>query len=161
MEQSQPNSVFWMKKAVSLAQAAEKFGDRPFGAIVVNSKGKAIGQGIGTGLGNDPTRHSEITAIRHASKLVGGLLDDCTLFSTHEPCTMCTGACLHAHLKCVVFGSFRTDLPQLFRGYTFPVHERFRDSSHPPLVVGGVCRDECIHLFDAEISEIANRRAGY
>jgi len=151
---------FWMRRAITEAKEAEARSSRPFGCVIVDPDDVMIATGQGTGHDHAPLRHSEYTAIQVAAHS-RGLLEGCTLYSTHEPCHMCAGAILHAHLSEVVWGSYREDLPQLFRYYDVETERILYDSSHRPKVTGGVLRDECVHLFDGELSMLANERAGY
>jgi tRNA(adenine34) deaminase len=124
---------------------------RPFGCVIVDEGGAVIAYAEGSERYDDPTWHSETEAIRIACRKRGGLLHDCTLYSTHEPCLMCCGAILHSKVSRVVFGSRREDLPDLFRVRPYlTARHLLADTSHPPEVVEGVCRDECIALFDGE-----------
>jgi tRNA(adenine34) deaminase len=145
----------YMEIAVDHAQAAQMDGDRPFGCVVADDLGTIVGVGKGSEREWDPTRHSEIAAIQEACLHRGGLLQGCTLYSTHEPCVMCIGAINHAKLSRVVFGSWRCDLPQLFRtrGTFTSAVALLSDTSHPPEIVSGVLRKECIKLFDEEVKE--------
>lgn len=148
----------WMGRAILLAKKAEQEGMRPFGCVILGDgrwRGP-IALTYGSEHADDPTRHSEILAIRYACNLVGGLLQGGTLYSTHEPCTMCAGAICHSKLKRVVFGSYRHDLPELFRAKQHSSLELFRDTTTPVQVVGGVLRTECIALFDAERERLRN-----
>ena len=78
----------------------------PFAALVVkNGEVIATGTNLVTS-SNDPTAHAEITAIRNACKQLGSfLLDDCTLYSSCEPCPMCLGAIYWARPKRLVFAA--------------------------------------------------------
>lgn len=154
----------WMVHAIKAARRAEKFGDRPFGAVVVDEENQLVAVAAGTGTDIDPVRHSEILVIQEACRLLNRgdrRLEGCTLYSTHEPCHMCAGAILHAHLSEVVWGSDRDDLPELFRYYDVSTYDILYDSSHRPKVTSGVLGTECISLFDAERSALANARAGF
>lgn len=151
---------YYMRRAIELAINGEKLGHRPFGCVIVDELDQTVSETFGTGLLTDPTRHSEVLAIQEACRIKRGLLQGCTIYSTHEPCIMCTGAILHAHLSRVVFGSRRSDIPQLFRVYDIPWYARFADSSHPPEVIHGCLGTPCCQLFAAELSELANERAG-
>ncbi len=153
----------FMRRAIELAQHAAKYGGRPFGTIIVSEQSygfETVTEAFGSEMPNDPTRHSEILAIQEACRVTGGLLEGLTMYTTHEPCIMCTGAILHSKLSRVVFGSERTDLPSLFRELDTGWWARLRDTSHPPLVTHGVLRGKCMDLFAAELSELANERAG-
>jgi tRNA(adenine34) deaminase len=129
-----------------------RLGERPFGCVITTEYDVVIATSSGSELLLDVTRHSELVAIRQAQGRMDGLLRGCTLYSTHEPCLMCAGACCHAKLSRVVFGSYRNDLPLLFRKRRLPVEVLLEDTSQPPEVVSGVLRDECIRLFDQEMA---------
>lgn len=141
----------YMSIAIIEAGHAAFRGERPFGACVIDPAGNVIGTGGGSETPLDPTRHSELEAIRMACGTRDRKLEGCTIYSTHEPCLMCTGGILHAHLSRVVFGSCREDLSMLFRAYDSQAERRWGWSSHPPEVVGGCLRHRCIKLFEQEV----------
>ena len=100
------DDVFWMQKALALAEQAAGNQEVPVGAVVVIDD-EIVGQGCNAPIGScDPTAHAEVLAIRDACERVGNYrLPEATLYVTIEPCTMCTGAIVHARLKRVVFGA--------------------------------------------------------
>ena len=79
----------------------------PVGAVVVRD-GDVLGRGHNTPVAShDPSAHAEVNALRAAATALGNYrLDDCELFVTLEPCTMCVGTLLHARLRRVVFGAY-------------------------------------------------------
>lgn len=95
-----------MRHALRLAQQAAAAGEVPVGAVVVKD-GQIVGEGANAPLGSgDPTAHAEILALRDAARRLGNYrLDGCTLYVTLEPCTMCSGAMLHARVEAVVYGA--------------------------------------------------------
>lgn len=101
---------YWMRRALALAQQAAVLGEVPVGAVLVRGQGEGaelLGQGWNQPISaRDPSAHAEIVALRQAATQVGNYrLPDTTLYVTIEPCTMCTGALIHARVGRVVFGA--------------------------------------------------------
>ena len=96
-----------MRQAICEAQKAPLHADVPIGAVVVVA-GKIVGRGHNTRERDaDPSGHAEINAMRDAARHLGHWqLDGATLYVTHEPCPMCAGAMLLAHVQTVVFGAW-------------------------------------------------------
>ena len=92
----------FMKTAISLAQKAYSKGEVPIGAVIVrNNKiiAKAYNNREQT---QQAINHAEIIAIKKAcKKLKSWRLNDCEMYVTLEPCSMCAGAILNARLKSV------------------------------------------------------------
>ncbi len=97
-----------MDHALRLAQAAGAAGDVPVGAVVTDAGGRVIGEGRNLREPtHDPTAHAEIVALRQAAAQAGTWnLAGCTLVVTLEPCLMCAGALLQAHVSRLVFGAW-------------------------------------------------------
>ncbi|WP_298926824.1 tRNA adenosine(34) deaminase TadA [uncultured Ramlibacter sp.] len=131
----------WMRLALEQARQAGAAGEVPVGAVVVRD-----GQVIATGrnapvAAHDPTAHAEIVALRAAAQVLGNYrLDSCELYVTLEPCTMCTGAMLHARLARVVYGA--ADPKTGAAGSVLDVFAQAR-LNHQTQVQGGVLAAEC------------------
>lgn len=96
----------WMRRALALADRAEKEGEVPIGAVLVRD-GAVLGEGWNSVITlQDPTAHAEIIALRDAARVVGNYrLPGTTLYVTLEPCTMCAGALIHARVEQLVFAA--------------------------------------------------------
>lgn len=96
---------YWMKCAVNLAAKIKS--EVPIAALIIKDN-KLVSKAInGMEKFNDATCHAEIVAIRKASKaLKSWRLNGCTLYSTLEPCPMCTGAVINSRISKVVFGAY-------------------------------------------------------
>lgn len=98
----------FMRLALVAAEQAALAGEVPVGALIVAPDGDAVlatayNQPISR---HDPTAHAEILALREAAERIGNYrLDDCCLYVTLEPCTMCVGALVHARVARVVFAA--------------------------------------------------------
>lgn len=78
----------------------------PVGCVIVHD-GVVIGRGHNQVESlKDATAHAEILAIGAASNALGSWrLNECTLYVTLEPCSMCAGAIVLARLGRVVYGA--------------------------------------------------------
>ena len=99
-------AITWMKRALAQAEQAALAGEVPVGAVVVR-EGKPLAEAANTTRSDaDPTAHAELKVLREAAKVLGDWrLTDCTLYVTLEPCPMCLGAALNAHLPRLVYGA--------------------------------------------------------
>lgn len=96
----------FMREALALAQAAADEGEVPVGCVVVRGE-EIVGRGRNRReSAKSALAHAEIEAIAEACRNLGGWrLWQCTLYVTLEPCPMCAGAILNAHLPRVVYGA--------------------------------------------------------
>ncbi len=95
-----------MQQALELARRALDSHDVPVGALVVHES-RVIGRGYNQREKlHDPTAHAEMIALSAAAEYLGQWrLDDCTLYVTLEPCTMCAGALVLARLPRLVYAA--------------------------------------------------------
>ncbi len=136
-----------MQIAIDLAISTTKTsGDVPVGAIILNSNGEKISQGVNQREeSGDPTTHAEIVAIRAAAEKLGTWrLEDCTLVVTLEPCAMCAGAIAQARIPHLVFGAWDKKA-----GAVGSVWDILRDprAIHKMQVTSGVMADECARVL--------------
>ena len=96
--------TYYMRCCEILGEAAARKGNPPVGAIIVKDN-EVIGEAEEAGkTKNDITCHAEIEAIRIAvKKLKSTDLSECILFTTHEPCIMCSYAIRFYKIKKVVY----------------------------------------------------------
>ena len=97
---------YYMKKALEEAKKALSLDEVPIGCIIVKDN-KIIATSYNRKtLDNIATYHAEILAIEKACQRLGTwYLDECILYTTVEPCMMCTGAIIQARIKRVVYGT--------------------------------------------------------
>ena len=100
------NDEYYMNLALTEAKKALDYDEVPVGSIIVY-KDKVISKSFNRkNLDNIATYHAEIIAIEEAcKKLKTWYLDECTLYTTVEPCMMCTGAIIQSRIKRVVYGT--------------------------------------------------------
>ena len=100
------NDYDYMREALNLANSSYQNGEVPVGAVVVY-KGEIIGRGRNMRKEtSDITSHAEIEAIREASKYLSSyILEGCTIYTTLEPCPMCSYAIIDSHMDRLVYGA--------------------------------------------------------
>ena len=99
------NDIYYMNIALKEAKKAIKYGDIPIGCVIVMNN-KVISKAFNKKeFNNNPIKHAEIIAIENASKKLNTWhLDECTLYTTMEPCLMCAGAILQSRISRIVYG---------------------------------------------------------
>ncbi len=137
----------WMNFALRQAELAFGLGEIPVGAIVIKGN-QIIGKGYNQCEGmHDPTAHAEIIAISAAANtLQDWRLTNCIIYTTKEPCAMCTGAIINARLKMVIFGSYDEAEGCCGSRYALCSDPSFKN---PVAVQGGVMETESLALMQS------------
>jgi tRNA(adenine34) deaminase len=101
-----PLDEIMMKEALKLARQAAEKEEVPVGAVITH-KNKIIARAHNqVETLKDPTAHAEMLVITQAaSTLSSKWLQECTIYVTIEPCSMCTGALVLARIKRLCFGA--------------------------------------------------------
>lgn len=95
-----------MSLAIKEAKNAYKRGECPVGAVIVQN-GNIITQAGNREIElKDPTAHAEILALRGAGRIINAhTFPDCIVYTTLQPCPMCTNALLRAKVQKVIYGA--------------------------------------------------------
>ncbi len=135
-----------MTEALLLAKQAEKKGEVPVGAVLINGKNELVASGHNQPISTcDPTAHAEIVVLREAARLLNNYrLPNTTLYVTLEPCTMCVGALIQARVKRIVYGAVEPKT-----GAIESAHQLFDEGkfNHQPEITGGVLTDQSSSLL--------------
>lgn len=135
------NSKEYMKIALKEAQKAYNKLEVPVGAIIVKDE-KIIAKAFNEKETKyDTTRHAEILAIQKASKkLKSWRLNDCDMYVTLEPCSMCAGALIQSRIRKVYIGAMDEktgscgSVLNLLEDYKF---------NHKVEIEYNICKEEC------------------
>jgi len=98
--------IKYLREANKVAIQSRAAGNTPFGAILVDENGEILmRQGNAEGDNHDATAHAEMTLASRASRnYAKDKLWKCTLYTTFEPCPMCTGGIYWSNIGTVVYG---------------------------------------------------------
>jgi tRNA(Arg) A34 adenosine deaminase TadA len=95
-----------LRTAMGVAEQSRSHGAHPFGAIVVDVTGRVVASFGNNALppDGDPTQHAEMRAVAAAWRTLGadGMIGS-TLFTSAEPCVMCSGAAYWTGVDRVVY----------------------------------------------------------
>lgn len=136
------DDVYYVKKAIALAEQAKAKGDHPFGSILVDAQGEILMEDENTQVtDNDITGHPELKiAKRAAAAYDADFLKSCTMYNSAEPCTMCTGAIYWSGIGRIVFGIAKKRLNEIRTGgdgsIHYSIHEMLANSDKSFDVVG-------------------------
>jgi tRNA(Arg) A34 adenosine deaminase TadA len=96
----------YIRLAIQAARKAREHGNHPFGALLVSADGEILLEAQNTVVTEkDCTGHAETNLMRAASaRYDPEFLARCTLYTSTEPCPMCSGAIYWGNVRRVVFG---------------------------------------------------------
>jgi len=144
-----------LRRSFAVAAQSRQRGDHPFGSVLADSTGAILReQGNGySSEGGDRTAHAEkLLASWAAKNLTLEELAKCTLYTSAEPCAMCSGAIYWAGIGRVVFGQTERDLKAQTGAHEenptldLPCHIVFAAGQRPTEVVGPLLEDESAKL---------------
>lgn len=141
------NHIVFMNRCIELALVAKNRGDHPVGSVVVQG-GRVIGEGIEGGRTfNDISRHAEMEAIREATQFLKSQdLSGTVLYTTHEPCIMCSYMIRHTRIEMVVAGIKVPETGGFSSAYPLLLDRTIKRWGDPPGLVLGVLEKECREL---------------
>ena len=156
MKPIDPRYTEWMEQALELAERAERDGDVPVGALIVDPHGTVVSRGWNTReKDQDPLGHAELMAIREAAtNSKSWRLEGMTLVVTLEPCTMCASALVAARIQTVVFGAYDRKAGGASSLYSIPEDPRLNHRVH---VIGGILEERCQSQLQAFFQNLRGR----
>ena len=141
----------FMKEAIRLSALAVEHGNEPFGAVLVKDGKIVYTNENQIYTAGDPTFHAEAGLLRRffAETHITDLREY-TLYSSCEPCFMCSGTLVWAKLGRLVFGASDMDLCALLGETGSQCTDLvFHNSPHHPNVTAGVLREESLEILRA------------
>ena len=140
----------YLRRAIAVSQSARDNGNHPFGAVLVAPDGTIALEAENTvETENDVTGHAETNLVRLASRAIPhDQLPGYTLYTSCEPCPMCTGAIYWAGIRRVVYALAESSLYAITGAnpanptLSHPCRLIFADGGRPTEVSGPHIEDE-------------------
>ncbi|RZM35199.1 MAG: nucleoside deaminase [Sphingomonas sp.] len=150
----------WMRRAIEVARSkGSDPSTSPLGCVIVLDGREIAAERNQTQELPDATAHAEMMAIRRACESTGELeLRGATLYSTLQPCGMCTMASIWSKVGRVVYGAEAADVhPMYFEARHVDTLSFIGDAYRDDITIEGGClRVECASLYyppDADLPE--------
>jgi len=134
-----------MKLAIEEASISKSEGNKGYGAVVVLGN-RILGKAHDTAVTErDPSLHAEVNAIRQAVKTLGDSnLCGAVLFSSCEPCPMCSSLAVWANVTTIVYGISIEESARLGKSRIHVSSKELIDKSPVMIeVIGDVLKDKC------------------
>ena len=103
-----------LRRTIALADQAVLDGNHPFGAVLVSQSGSVLAEGMNSYKIDKGPGHAEANLARDAARAFDvATLRAATLYTSVEPCSMCSGSIYWAEIGAVVFGMTEKRLGEL------------------------------------------------
>jgi len=130
-----------MHEALRLALRAADDDEVPVGAVITHGREIIARAHNQVERLNDPTAHAEMIAITQATNFLSSKwLQECSLYVTIEPCSMCAGALVLSRIERVFFGAQDPKTGACGSVVNILQHKTL---NHQVDVVGGILAEEC------------------
>lgn len=147
-EPGDKNLSQFVRKCIKLAEQAVQKGNHPFGALLVLDEEIILTAENTVTTERDWTRHAELNLIRFAMQdLNGQTLSRCTLYTSTEPCPMCSGAIYRVFIPRVVFGCSSETFGSITgRSPEVTCRQLFAAGKRTVEVIGPILEDEAVKV---------------
>lgn len=137
--------IKFMELALKEAQKCLDIDEVPVGAVIVED-GKVLARAHNEKeKRKDATAHAEMLVIKKVErKKRTWHLENCTIYVTLEPCSMCAGALIGVRVKRIVYGT-KDEKGGAF-GSSYDLREQ-KGINHHPDVEGGVLKEKCSEIL--------------
>jgi tRNA(Arg) A34 adenosine deaminase TadA len=134
------NHETFIKLTYDLAKSAQGKGNHPFGALLVVDGQVVLTAENTVTTDSDITRHAEFNLVSAASqKLDRNQLEKSILYTSTEPCAMCSGAIYWAGISNIVFGCSAVTLGNIAGGgFVVPCRDLLQYGSREIHILGPV-----------------------
>lgn len=151
---NQPHEKF-MRVAIESSRRAREKGNHPFGAILVDKAGNILLEAENTVVTEKHvTGHAETNLVRFSTqKFSSEVLSECTLYTSTEPCAMCTAAIFWSGIGRMVYGLSSDNFYKLLDDKAavrmfITCEDVFERSNRKIEIIGGVLEDEAAKVHE-------------
>jgi len=143
-----------VKRAIEVAKRSKNNGNLAYGCLLVDGQGKVIMEGENSVITeHDCLGHAEVNMIREASKQYDSeFLNQCSIYTSDEPCPMCSSAIFWSGIGTLVFGlsksrfhhEFGNDIPAI--DFNISSREVLKAGGRKVEIIGPMLEDEVLAI---------------
>lgn len=138
----------FMRRAIELAGEAAERGDNPFGSVLVHNEEIVMEDSNRVATEDDVRRHPELNLARLAvCKLDSEDRGEMTMYTSTEPCPMCSGGMRYAGFNRVVYATSGPEIAE-FTGHE-PTVRASEILDGVTTVEGPLCHEAAIALHES------------
>jgi tRNA(Arg) A34 adenosine deaminase TadA len=134
----------------------------PYGACIADENGEVIAYGLGQPK-SSPTFHAEIMAINNCASQYPNIdWSKLTMYTTGEPCIMCSSAICWSGINEIIYG---TPISFMKKLWGIEANTTCKDIinlvPNPPKISDPICENECNRMFieyDSKYREVLDER---
>jgi len=143
MNEEWRNHEKYIQKTYLLAKSAQESGNHPFGALLVMDDQVRITAENTVNTDHDITRHAELNLVSAATRILNpAQLGQSVLYTSTEPCAMCTGAIYWSGISKIVYGCSAAALGKIAGGsFVVPCRDLLKHGKAQVEVVGPVLEE--------------------
>ena len=148
----------FMKEALKEAKKAYEKLEIPVGCVIVKDN-KIIARAHNLKETKfDTTKHAEIIAIQKASKkLKSWRLNECEMYVTLEPCSMCAGAIINSRIKKLYYGNKKKKTGAV--GSVFNLLKDYK-FNHDVEIESGILENDCRNILKEFFKNLRIQKKG-
>ena len=140
----------FLRQAIDLSRQARAAGNHPFGALLVVDDAVVLTAQNTVHTDRDPTAHAETNLVSEAiRRLTPEQVRRSVLYTSCEPCAMCTGKIYWAGIRSIAYALSSEELATLAGGnFLIPCAELFARAADTVHITGPLLLDEAreVHL---------------
>ena len=141
----------YLRLAIDVSRRAKEKGNHPFGAVLVDADGTFLLEAENTVITErDGTGHAETNLVRLATQnFDADFLASCTLYTSTEPCSMCSSAIVWSNIRRVVFALSGKDFHEKMSievTLRLSCRELFATANRPIEVIGPMLEEEALKV---------------
>jgi tRNA(Arg) A34 adenosine deaminase TadA len=142
------NDETWLRRVIDMSVQSRAAGNHPFAALIVDIDGNILAEAFNAHSA-DRTSHAEMVALRHASATYPiERLRKATLYTSAEPCAMCSGGAYWTGIGRVVYAMSEENLLKITGSHpenptlSLPCRTIFESGQREVEVIGPMLEDE-------------------